>query len=364
MRVGQRLVLLASLIASCGAPPDVQPEAGAPDAAPKDAPSGADVVDAAGCKQGDTRCSDSQLGVETCDATGKWSDPVPCASQTCVNGACAGSCSPGQTQCSGNSIQTCDGSGTWAISQTCPVACCDAACIDTNTDANNCGGCGKSCGALSCGKSFTAFTGAQSANWTANGNATYDGANQAAQLTDTGASESGTWVYDHAVLVDDATFQFDYYAGGGSGADGLAFMLETNGPTALGTYGGGLGVAGLAGFGVELDEYDNAECLDDSANHIGIDSLTSCGDGVPTTLVVNDSPGFTIADATWHTVVVQVQNGAFTVTANGVTQFTSYTPTGWANGSYYVGFGAGTGGLANVHSVRNVTVSFAAPHCY
>ena len=192
----------------------------------------------------------------------------------------------------------------------------------------------------------------------------YDSGDNAAQLTDLGLGETGTWVFNRSITIDDVTFRFDFYSGGGNAADGLALMFESNGTSALGGYGGGLGVAGLTGFGVELDEYNNGECLDDTGNHVGIDSLTTCGDGVPTSFVVNDAPGITIADGNWHTIVVHVSGATFTVSADGNDQFGSYAPAGWTSGPWYVGFGGGTGGLANTHLVRNVSATFTAPRCY
>jgi hypothetical protein len=118
------------------------------------------------------------------------------------------------------------------------------------------------------------------------------------------------------------------------------------------------------GFGVEIDEWNNQECLDSNANHVGIDSLDVCGDGVPNTLAVNTSPGITADDGNWHTMMVNIANGAFTVTTDGVTEFSSYSPSTWTNGSYYLGFGGGTGGANNYHRVRNVSVTFNTPHCY
>jgi hypothetical protein len=274
-------------------------------------------------------------------------------------------CAPGQMQCSGTALQTCDPTGNWQTSQTCPVACCNAACVDTTSDPSNCGGCGIACGGgYACGTGFSAFTGGQPPGWTANGSAVYDPTDNAGQLTDPTNSESGNWIYDNAIYVDSFTVQFDFYIGGGTGADGMGVMFETNGSAVIGSGFGGLGMAGLNGFGVEIDEYNNAACLDDNANHVSIDSLTPCGSGIPSSLVENDTPGPTVADGNWHTMVVQVDNGAFTVTTDGTNDFSGYAAAGWSNGSYYVGFAGGTGGLNNYHRVRNVYVRFPTPHCY
>ena len=144
----------------------------------------------------------------------------------------------------------------------------------------------------------------------------------------------------------------------------MGFMLQTNGRTAVGLDSAGLGMTGLNGFGVEIDEYNNGECLDSNGNHIGIDILGGCMTAFPNTLVVDNSPGFTVTDGNWHTMIVAVVNGAFGVTADGASLFSAYTPAGWTNGPYYVGFGASTGGQFNYHRVRNVSVTFAAPRCY
>jgi hypothetical protein len=246
------------------------------------------------------------------------------------------------------------------------VACCAGACIDTSADPQNCGGCGVSCSAgYQCGTKLTAFTGAQPSDWTANGTATYDSADLAAQLTDLNDSEAGSWVYDRAILCDPIAIQFDFYIGGGSGADGMGLMLVTEGASALGPASGALGMAGLTGFGVELDEYNNAECMDSSSNDIGIDSLSLCNSDFPNTLAVNSSPGITIADGNWHTLVVNIAGGAFTVSADGHSVFAKQAATGWpANPTYYLGFAGGTGGQTDYHRVRNVSVSFPTPRCY
>jgi hypothetical protein len=279
-----------------------------------------------------------------------------------------GECVPGSRQCAGNATQTCDSSGEWQTGTTCPVACCDGACSDTNDDPNNCGTCGSVCGTgYQCGTGFTAFTGTQPAGWTANGNAIYDGADDAAQLTDLNGNEAGSWIYDNAIAIDSLTIQFDFFIGGGPSGqdgDGMGMILETDGDTAVGADSLGLGITGLTGFGVEIDEFDNGSCGDSNSNHIGIDSLALCDGKLPNTLGVNNSPGITVDDGNWHTMIVGIVSGAFSVTADGNSEFAGFTPAGWSNGSYYFGFAGATGGFDNFHRVRNVRVSFTNPHCY
>jgi hypothetical protein len=231
-----------------------------------------------------------------------------------------------------------------------------------------------------CGLGFSAFTGAPPAGWTANGNAVYDATNQAAQLTDLRGiagggqvQEAGTFIYDNALAIDRVTIQFDFSIGTdgappsvfGEG-DGMGMMLETDGSTALGSGGGNMGISPLSGFGVEIGEYDHSVCLDQNTNHIGLASLAACPQnaGVPDLYVVQNSPGINVGDGNWHTMSVQIDNGAFTVTADGHPELAGSTPSGWSSGSYYLGFGAGTGGAASYHRVRNVSVTFATPHCY
>jgi hypothetical protein len=148
------------------------------------------------CAPGQKQCSGN--GVESCEANGQWSSASNCTNQTCSNGACEGVCAPGQTQCSGavpqtcnstdgqwtsgaitagkcgavcapgavqcsgNGVETCSSVGQWSGAVACtgqtPLctsgACapctggttaCDDACVNEQTDPNNCGACGHGC---------------------------------------------------------------------------------------------------------------------------------------------------------------------------------------------------------------------------
>jgi hypothetical protein len=182
---------------------------------------------------------------------------------------------------------------------------------------------------------------------------------------------AGTVVYNHPIVTDafSASFQFRIGANGGGSWDGMGFMIEANGPTALGSIGAGLGMVGLDGFGVELDVYNNGKCGDDSPDHVGIDLLKDCG-GMPTSLFA--SPDLTgtvkLDDGQWHTAGVQLAAGAMSVSVDAHAVVSSVALTGFAAGtSYYYGFGGGIGGgsgsLGAQTEVKAVTLSFPSPRC-
>ena len=85
---------------------------------------------------------------------------------------------------------------------------------------------------------------------TLNGGATIQGSNL--QLTDGGRYEARSAFYPTPIGLSSFVTRFDLQLGGkdfaGTEADGAAFVLQSNGPNALGSPGGGLGY-GLAGIG-------------------------------------------------------------------------------------------------------------------
>ena len=213
---------------------------------------------------------------------------------------------------------------------------------------------------------------AQPPNWTFNGSAVWDPAGPSARLT-TAMTElvSGTVVYNHPIVTDsfDASFGFRIGANGGGPYDGMGFMLEANGPTALGSTGGGLGMEGLDGYGVELDIYNNGKCGDSNGNHVGVDQLANCGSGLLTSLFASqDLTGtVTLDDAQWHTATVQLEAGTLTVSIDAH-EIGAVPLTGFAPGTtYYYGFagaiGGGSGSLGMQTEVKDVTVTFPSPRC-
>jgi Bacterial lectin len=232
---------------------------------------------------------------------------------------------------------------------------CDGGCIPWNGSAN-CGSCGNSCVDEICGVSIAASMQTQPSGWLFNGTATLSdggvGADSgSAVLVPAGTiSADGTVVYAHPIVADE-------------------FMMETNGPTAVGANGGGLGISGLTGYGVEFDIYDNMHCGDTNSNHVGIDLLPMCNaslDTTPTSLYASDVTSFLdLADAQWHSATITLQAGAFFVAIDG-NALANQALTGWTPGvAYYYGFGAATGPNVGGYQaeVKDVNIVFPQPTC-
>jgi len=96
------------------------------------------------CAPGQTQCS-GNTGVQTCQSDGTWSASVECAGQACLpkgpgSAACGGSCAPNQTQCDGsNGLQTCTLDGAWGVAAPCVNSTCQAG--DAGTGASCQGSC-------------------------------------------------------------------------------------------------------------------------------------------------------------------------------------------------------------------------------
>jgi hypothetical protein len=249
---------------------------------------------------------------------------------------------------------------------------CSGSCVDPTTDVNNCGGCGYWCSSGICGTGLSADMMASPPSWDFNGSAVWDPTGPSARLTAVNTySVAGSVVYIHPIVTDafDASFQFRIGENGGGQYDGMGFMLQMTGPTAVGSTGGGLGMSGLIGYGVEFDIYDNNQCGDSNANHVGIDNLDSCGSGLLTSLFASpDLTGtVTLSDAKWHTAAVQLSSGTMSVTVDGHA-VAGILLQGFTSGTrYYYGFAGAIGGssssLGMQTEVKDVSITFPTPRC-
>jgi hypothetical protein len=131
-------------------------------------------------------------------------------------------------------------------------------------------------------------------------------------------------------------------------------------------------MAGLDGYGVELDIFDNKACGDVSADHVGVDTLSQCTTG-PTSLVSLDVTSIVdLADTHWHTGEVLLANGSVTVSIDGhaivqpqpLPSFQTGTP-------YYLGFTGATGGTRTAdggpggyrQEVKSIAITFPTARC-
>jgi len=90
------------------------------------------------CTPGTSQCSGTD--VQTCDTTGNWQTTSSCPF-VCSNGSCSGICVPGvDVKCSGLVPQTCNPTGYWTSWPACPFACsngaCTGACTPNDTQCN------------------------------------------------------------------------------------------------------------------------------------------------------------------------------------------------------------------------------------
>ncbi len=220
--------------------------------------------------------------------------------------------------------------------------------------------------AASCNVVIEAAMDTMPANWMFNGSAIIDSATSSAMLTDA-TPTGGSILYATRMNLDAFDATFDFNIGGGDRGDGMGFVLERDGSTALGYGGGGIGIAGLAGFGVELDTHQNTTCSGNpDNNHVGIDNLMTCGtmpqDLVPTTLAVAPVTGFDLQDGAWHRCEIHFAAGSISVSLDGQRYIDGFAITGWnAGDSYFFGFAAANGGTVDRHSVKNVKLTVIRP---
>ena len=118
--------------------------------------------------------------------------------------------------------------------------------------------------------------------------------NNCYQLTDALDNEIGAVWYDETINLEQPfhlqfkmNFGTNSGAGGSAspGADGIMFVMQTDGPTALGLQGEGLGFAGFSpSLGIEFDTYWNQNMGDITADHIGIMTNGSVNHNLETSL--------------------------------------------------------------------------------
>jgi hypothetical protein len=144
-------------------------------------------------------------------------------------------------------------------------------------------------------------------------------------------------------------------------ADGIGFLLQSAGTTALGNSGAGLGYHGIApSVVVEFDTYNNDFVSDISQDHLGFMSNGSAyhSDALQPASPLPSNP----EDGQYHDVRFSWNAATKTLTVNFMSATYSYTgdivSTHFGgNPMVYWGFTAGTGDGPNEHRVRIVSVT-------
>ncbi|MEO6868087.1 MAG: T9SS type A sorting domain-containing protein [Ginsengibacter sp.] len=148
-----------------------------------------------------------------------------------------------------------------------------------------------------------------------------------------------------------------------TGADGIAFVLQSQGTTALGAIGEGMGYGGITNsFAVEMDTWQNLNRNDIPEDHL---AFMKNGDVTHGTVANSDADRYMLGeleDGAWHSFNVSWNAAAkmLTVTLDGVPR--TYTgDVAAVIGSNMVtwGFTAATGSALNQHRIRFI----AAPDC-
>jgi predicted lipoprotein with Yx(FWY)xxD motif len=189
--------------------------------------------------------------------------------------------------------------------------------------------------------------------WSYNGSAVMAGSDT--RLTNAVNSQAGSVVYPVPVASNGLRVRFNEQIGGGTGADGmtLALLNPATASTAHGSGGSGLGYAGLSGVAVVFDTHRVTGYP--SSNFAGIATGASKTGVLTLTSAVNEIGQLR---AGTHNVEVTVTGGVLTVFFDGA-QILAQKVT--LPSTVKLAFTGATGGLNDMHAVRDAAISVGAP---
>jgi Legume lectin domain/PA14 domain/Glucose / Sorbosone dehydrogenase/Calx-beta domain len=208
---------------------------------------------------------------------------------------------------------------------------------------------------------FTSFTNAN--DFQINGNASL--ASSTLRLTPDASAQRGSAYYKQAFSLDQNTgfsTQFQFRTGGAqgtNGADGLAFVIQGSGLTALGGVGGALGYSGINNsVAVKFDTYKSGEYGDVSGNNIGILQRGNMRSLKETNVGLDLNSGAAVNawvdySAEFRRLDVYLSNG--TTKPGSATLSETIDLTSIVGNTAYMGFTGATGGLRNSQAIEKWT---------
>ncbi len=210
---------------------------------------------------------------------------------------------------------------------------------------------------------ITSFTNAN--DFQINGNASL--ASSTLRLTPDAAAQRGSAYFKQAFTLDQNTgfsTQFQFRTGGTqgtNGADGLAFVIQGSGLTALGGAGGALGYSGINNsVAVKFDTYRSAEYGDVSGNNIGILQRGNMRSTKEVNVGLDLNSGAAVnawVDYSAAARRLDVYLSSGTTKPGSATLSESIDLTSIVGNTAYMGFSGATGGLRNRQTIEKWTAS-------
>jgi hypothetical protein len=195
------------------------------------------------------------------------------------------------------------------------------------------------------------------------GEATKHSSNQMRLTTDDGDQVGGAWFPDPVSLHKEFDVEFSWRISRttpSSFADGMAFVIQTSGNTALGDDGCWLGYNDLNSIAVEHDTWQNnpgdfgGNDFDPSRNHVSVQR----NDADPSNTIGFTSTVPFLANGKVHTTRVVYTPGELSVSVDGTSVLVVAIDLAEALGQdeAWVGVTAATGDLPQVHDLRSFSL--------
>jgi len=166
---------------------------------------------------------------------------------------------------------------------------------------------------------------------------------------------TGSFFFNEKFNSDYFEVEFDFVAGGGSGADGLTFSwVESAGLGHGGSQLGFSGEAGLTGYAVRYDTFHHF------ASELGKIDVIKNTAGDSEFSIITPTVEASFEDTSWHHTRIVFNQGSILVDLDGTNRLNARIDNYTAFDAYF-GFTGATGGLTNYHKIDNVVINSTLP---